>query len=214
MAENKTLSAVKRTEDFGSAGSRRLTRNGKIPAVIYGKMEPEHVVLNAREFNLKKNTFSESTLIALTVEGDKDPHRVFVKTYQEDLLKGIVKHVDFYEVTAGHVVRTHVRIELEGNPEACKSGAVLDQVTHEVEIECLPKDLPELIKADVSALGVNESFRVDQLVVPASIKILTDPEATVASVKYVKEEAPAETADDAAAPADAAAAPAADAETK
>ena len=208
MAENKTLSAVKRTEDFGSAGSRRLTRNGKIPAVIYGKMEPEHVVLDAKEFNMKKNTFSESTLIQLSVEGENAAHRVFVKTYQEDLLKGIVKHVDFYEVTAGHVVRTHVRIELDGTPEACKSGAVLDQVIHEVEIECLPKDLPEIIKADVSALAVNEALRVDQLTVPAGVKIISDSEATVASVKYVKEEAAAP-AEDAAAPAADAAAPAA-----
>ena len=212
MAENKTLSAVKRTGDFGSAGSRRLTRNGQIPAVIYGKMEPEHIILNAKEFNLKKNSFSESTLIALSVEGDAAPHRVFVKTYQEDLLKGIVKHVDFYEVTAGHVVRTHVRIELDGTPEACKSGAVLDQVIHEIEIECLPKDLPEVIKADVSALGVNEALRVDQLTVADGIKIISDPEATVASVKYVKEEAaPAD--DAAAAPADDAAAAPADAKS-
>ena len=157
---------------------------------------------------MKKNTFSESTLIQLSVEGENAAHRVFVKTYQEDLLKGIVKHVDFYEVTAGHVVRTHVRIELDGTPEACKSGAVLDQVIHEVEIECLPKDLPEIIKADVSALAVNEALRVDQLTVPAGVKIISDPEATVASVKYVKEEAAAP-AEDAAAPAADAAAPAA-----
>lgn len=214
MAENKTLSAVKRTGDFGSAGSRRLTRNGQIPAVIYGKMEPEHIILSAKEFNYKKNSFSESTLIALSVEGEAAPHRVFVKTYQEDLLKGIVKHVDFYEVTAGHVVRTHVRVELEGTPEACKAGAVLDQVIHEIEIECLPKDLPEVIKADVSALAVNEAFRIDQIVLPEGIKVIGDPEATVASVKYVKEE-PAPAADDtAAAPAaDAAAAAPADAKS-
>lgn len=207
--EKKALSAKLRTADFGSAGSRRLLRGGEIPAVVYGKSEPMHVVVNAHEFMMKKSGFSESTLITLSVAGEKD-HMVFVKSYQEDLLRGCVRHIDFFEVTAGHTVRTHVRIELEGNPVGCRQGGVLDQVIHEVEIECLPKDLPEVIKADVSALDVNESLRVDQLQVPAGIKIHEDPEATIASVKFVKEEAPAETAADEAAP-EAAAADTADA---
>lgn len=211
--EKKTLSAKLRTADFGSAGSRRLLRAGEIPAVIYGKSEPLHVIVNAHEFMMKKSGFSESTLITLSVAGDAD-HMVFVKSYQEDLLRGCVRHIDFFEVTAGHSVRTHVRIELEGNPVGCRQGGVLDQVIHEVEIECLPKDLPEVIKADVSALDVNESLRIDQLNVPAGIKIHEDPEATVASVKFVKEEA-APAADDADATDATAAAPAADAtETK
>ncbi len=204
--EKKVLSARLRTADFGSAGSRRLLRNGEVPAVVYGKSEPLHVIVNAHEFEMKKSGFSESTLITLSVEGDGD-HMVFVKTYQEDLLRRCVHHIDFFEITAGHAVRTHVRVELDGTPVGCKVGGVLDQVIHELEIECLPKDLPEVIKADVSALDINEALRIDQLSIPAGIKVLEDPEATVASVKMVKEEAPAET-DEAAADA---AAPAADA---
>ena len=187
MSEKK-LSAKLRTSDFGSAGSRRLLRNGEIPAVVYGKSEPLHVIVNAHEFEMKKSGFSESTRITLSVEGEKD-HNVFVKTYQEDLLRRCIHHIDFFEVTAGHTVRTHVRVELEGNPVGCRQGGVLDQVIHELEIECLPKDLPEVIKADVSALDINEAFRVDQLQVPAGIKILEDAEATIASVRMVKEEA-------------------------
>ena len=171
--EKKALSAKLRTADFGSAGSRRLLRGGEIPAVVYGKSEPMHVVVNAHEFMMKKSGFSESTLITLSVAGEKD-HMVFVKSYQEDLLRGCVRHIDFFEVTAGHTVRTHVRIELEGNPVGCRQGGVLE------------------------------------LQVPAGIKIHEDPEATIASVKFVKEEAPAETAADEAAP-EAAAADTADA---
>ena len=158
MSEKK-LSAKLRTSDFGSAGSRRLLRNGEIPAVVYGKGEPLHVIVNAREFNAKRSGFSESTLITLSVEGDKD-HQVFVKTFQEDLLRNCIHHIDFYEITAGHSVRTHVRIELQGTPIGCKAGGVLDQVIHEVEIECLPKDLPEMFVADVSGLDMNEAFRM------------------------------------------------------
>lgn len=188
--ERKTLSATLRTEDFGSAGSRRLLRKGLIPAVIYGKGEPVHIVVNAREFNAKRSSFGETTLIALSVAGDKD-HMVFVKTFQEDLLRNCIHHIDFYEVTAGHTVRTHVRIELLGNPVGTKTGGVLDQVTHEVEIECLPKDLPEVLTADVSALDINDSIRVADLVLPEGVKVLTAEDAAVATVKAVKEEAAA-----------------------
>ncbi len=189
MSEEKSLQARLRTEDFGSAGSRRLVRKGEIPAVVYGKQEPLHIVINAKEFMMKKHTFSESTLISLNVDGTE--HKVFVKTYQEDLLKGIVKHVDFYEVTFGVLVKTRVRIELTGTPYGCKAGGVLDQVIHEVEIECFPRHLPQAITADVTALQINEGIRVSDLNVPAEIKVLTDLNATVATVKGVKEDAPA-----------------------
>lgn len=197
----KTLKATLRKDDFGSAGSRRLLRNGSIPAVIYGKQEPMHIILNAKEFMMKKHTFSESTLIALDVDGTE--HTVFVKTYQENLLKGIVNHVDFYEITAGVLVKTHVRVELTGTPVGCKTGGVLDQVIHELEIECFPRNLPSALVADVSALDINDALRVEQLSIPEGVKVLSDMTATVATVKAVKSEAApaAETADAAAAPA-------------
>ena len=188
--ENKNLSAKLRTSDFGSAGSRRLLRNGEIPGVIYGKGSNVHVIVNAREFNAKKSGFGESTLITLNVAGEGE-HRVFVKSYQEDLLRNCIHHIDFFEVTAGHAVRTHVRVELEGTPQGCREGGVLDQVILELEIECLPKDLPEVIKADVSALQINDTLRVNMLSVPETIRILTPADETIASVKAVKEEAPA-----------------------
>ena len=152
MSEEKSLQARLRTEDFGSAGSRRLIRAGEIPAVVYGKQEPIHIVINAKEFMMKKHQFSESTLISLNVDGTE--HKVFVKTYQEDLLKGIVKHVDFYEVTFGVLVKTRVRVELTGTPYGCKAGGVLEQVIHELDIECFPRHLPNSIVADVTNLQI------------------------------------------------------------
>ena len=109
MGEKKFLGARLRTADFGSAGSRRLLRNGEIPGVVYGKDQPIHVIVNAREFAAKRSGFGESTLISLNVADEKS-HDVFVKSYQEDLLKGVVQHIDFFEVTAGQAVRTNVRI--------------------------------------------------------------------------------------------------------
>ena len=104
----------------------------------------------------------------------------------------IVNHIDFYEVTAGVKVRAKVMIELVGTPNGVRNGGVLDQVLHEVDIECFPRDLPSVIQADVSALELNEGIRVSQLVVPETIKIHTPGDETVATVKPVKvEEAPA-----------------------
>ena len=201
--EEKRLSAELRTSDFGTRGSRRLLRSGRIPAVVYGKNAPLHVTVSEREFMYNKHSYGESTLIVLDVKGEGE-HEVFVKTYQEDLLRGVVHHIDFFEITRGQAVRTHVKVELVGTPVGVKAGGALDQVVHEVEIECLPKDLPELFVADVSGLDINEAFRVDMLQVPAGIKVHEDPEATIASVKAVKEEA-APAAEEEAAAADAAA---------
>ena len=201
MSEMITLNAKNRTADFGSAGSRRLLRAGYIPAVIYGKQAPAHCAVVAKEFLMKKHHFTGSTIITLDVEGQK--HMVFVKTFQENLLKGIVNHIDFYEVTAGEKVRTHVGIELVGNPIGVRNGGVLDQVLHEVDVECLPKDLPSIIQVDVAALDINDAVRVAQIVVPEGVKIHTPEDETVATVKAVKVEEAAPAAD---ADADAAAA--------
>ena len=191
MADEKVLSALRRTEDFGSAGSRRVVRSGRIPAVVYGKkgVEPLFVTLDAKEFRMKRNEFTETTLITLKVS-DGEERKVFVKDVQENLLKNCIQHVDFFEVTFGQLLRTKVRVELTGTPNGVRDGGVLEQVVHEVEIECFPRHLPESIVADISSLGLNEAFRVKDLVVADVIKLLDDPDMAIASVKMVKEDAP------------------------
>lgn len=201
MAKEKVLSATLRTEDFGSAGSRRVVRSGRIPAVIYGKkgVAPLYVTLDAREFNMKKNTFTETTLITLKIDGEDD-RNVFVKEIQENLLKNCIQHVDLFEVTFGQLLRTKIRVELEGTPTGVRDGGVLEQVTHEIEIECFPRNLPEKLVADISSLGVNEAFRVSDLAVPETIKVLEDGDLTIASVKMVKEEVEVASTDETAEP--------------
>lgn len=193
MSENKSLKAELRTEDFGSAGSRRLLRAKRIPAVIYGKNQPVHLSLDAREFTNKMRHFSETALLKISV--GKKNYECLLKDYQEDLMKGEIKHVDFFEVTRGHALRTLVSIVLKGNPVGTKEGGVLDQVIHEVEIECLPKDLPEALEANVSALKINQSIHLKDLIIPANVKILDDLSKTVASVKGVKAEVAAPVAE-------------------
>ena len=195
MSDNKSLKAELRTEDFGSAGARRLLRAKRIPAVIYGKNAPVHIILDSREFTNKMRHFSETALLKVSV--GKKNYECLLKDYQEDLMKGEIKHVDFFEVTRGHALRTLVSIVLKGNPEGTKEGGVLEQIIHEVEIECLPKDLPESLEANVSALKINQALHLRDIVVPANVKVLDDLSKTVASVKGVKAEVVAPVAEEA-----------------
>lgn len=205
---DKQLTGAYRTEDFGSAGSRRLVRAGRLPAVIYGKGENIHLTLDAKEFALKMRHFSESTL--LTIKIGKKEHSVLMKTFQENILRNQLTHVDFFEVTSDEVLRANVHISLQGTASGVRAGGVLDQVMYDLEVECLPKDLPESIVVDITKLGLNESLHVSQLTIPAGVKILVEPEATVATIKAIKEEVAAPAAEEAAVAAttDAAAAPA------
>lgn len=187
------LAGEKRTEDFGSAGSRRLLAQGRIPAVIYGKKDPEHITLDAKEFQNKLRYFSESTLLAVKV-GRKNYH-VLMKDFQENVMLGKVLHVDFFEVTKGEVLRANVSVVLTGNPEGAKFGGVLEQITHEIEVECLPKDLPKSIEVDVSHLNLNESVHIDEVTAPEGVKFLHAEDMTIATVKGVKEVITASDAD-------------------
>jgi large subunit ribosomal protein L25 len=191
MVDNKKLAASERTTDFGSAGSRRLVRQGLIPAVIYGKNAPVHIVLNSKEFTNKLRHFSETALLEITV--GKKKYECLMKDYQENLMRGQVKHVDFYEVTRGHLLRTQVTLTLEGNPVGTREGGVLDQVVYEIEIECMPKDLPQTIVANVAGLKLNQVLHLKDIEFPKGVKVLEDMTMTVASVKSVKEEAVAAT---------------------
>jgi large subunit ribosomal protein L25 len=185
--KDTNLTGTLRTEDFGSAGSRRVLAAGRIPAVIYGKgkMDPVHITLDAKDFQNKMRHFSESTL--LTIKIGRKNHSVLMKDFQENVMLGKILHVDFFEVTKGEALRTHVSVVLHGNPDGAKFGGVLEQVTHEIEVECLPKDLPEHIVVDVTKLGLNESIHVASLAIPEGVKVLTNGETTIASVKGVKE---------------------------
>lgn len=188
MSEKRNLSAKERTTDFGSSGARRVLRGKRIPAVIYGnKKNSVHITLDAQEFTNKLRHFSETALLNIDVDGKK--YECLMKDYQENLMRGEIKHVDFYEVTRGHVLRTKVSITLTGSAKGTREGGVFEQVLYEVEIECLPKDLPESITADVSKLGLHEVLHLRDLVFPAKVKVLDDLSQAVATVKTLKAEA-------------------------
>lgn len=184
--EQKTLSASVRAERRTGA-ARRLRRSGKIPAIIYGHHDPIAVTIDGLEFLREFKVISESQIIQLTVDGQT--YDVLIKDYQEDILTGNVEHIDFFEIEAGKALRTHIALHLHGSPIGVRMGGILEQPMHEVEIECLPKDIPDTFQIDVSTLEIGDSVHVSDLAAPPGVKILTSEDQVIALVAAARMEA-------------------------
>lgn len=189
--EQKTLAGHGRTSTR-KGDNRRLRKEGFIPAVIYGHNEPVAISVEAREFDRKFHTVSENTIITITVDKDKS-YDVLVKDYQENIIKSSIDHIDFFEIERGKVLRTNVPVHLVGVPAGVKEGGIVESSTHEVEIECLPKDIPESFSLDISGLNVGDSLHVSDIPVSEGVKILTASDQslvviTTAKVEVISEE--------------------------
>jgi len=207
---SKVVLNAKNRAKAGSAESRRARRNGRIPAVIYGRSgKAVSIDLDSVDFIRSTKGISESTIVKVDVEGKL--FDAFVKDTQRNIIDGKILHIDFYEVESGVVLRARVSLVLQGNPIGVREGGMLENPLHEIEIECLPKDLPERIEIDISGLKANHSLYVRDIPLAAGIRLLTSPDQVVALVKFAKAEAAATVAAaEPAAAAAAAAAPAAD----
>jgi len=167
--EAKKLSVQPR-EGGGKAAAGRLRREGKIPAVIYGHTTPTAITVDAREFRNAFKRITENTIVELHMPGGV--HEVLVKDYQKDNLSGRILHVDFYEFEKGKALRTRVPVRLTGNPVGVKEGGILETQLRELDVECLPKDLPEEIVLDISELALDRALHVKDLTLPPAIRVL------------------------------------------
>jgi large subunit ribosomal protein L25 len=197
----------------GSRKARQVRRQGRIPAVIYGRAGGSASVdLDAVEFSNKIKGISESTIVTLDIDGET--RQAFVKDTQRNIRDGTILHVDFYEVESGVALRARVSIHIHGTPVGVREGGVLEFPLHEVEVECLPKDLPERLDVDISGLKVNQSIHVRDLALGDGVRLISGGDQVVALVKFAKAESAAADTEEAAAAGPAAAAPAASAEAE
>jgi large subunit ribosomal protein L25 len=183
--EAKRLNVEARQEG-GKGVAGRLRSTGKIPAVIYGHTTPTSITVDAREFRTAFKRITENTIVELHMPGGV--HEVLVKDYQKDNLTGQILHVDFYEFEKGKALRTRVPIRLAGNPVGVKEGGILESLLHVLEVECLPKDLPEEITLDISELGLDRAMHVRDLILPANVRALQTPDQVVCLVAHRKAE--------------------------
>lgn len=176
------VAAQSRTET-GKNVNRRLRQQGLIPGVLYGaKKEPVPVAVSPKEIGaILGSAAGENTLFDIELGGAR--RKVILKEFQVEPLKSRLLHADFYEVALDKPLEVKVHVELQGIPVGVKvQGGILDFVTRELEIECLPADIPEKIVLDVSGLELGKHMRVSDLKVSDKLKVLTDRDVVVVHV--------------------------------
>ena len=198
-----TLDAVKR-EGRGKNEANRLRAGGKMPAVVYGTRKdgqaPEGVAVAVDPkavLRILRSDSGANTLINLKLDGGES--RVMVKEYQLDPITHQLLHADFYQLAMDKAITVTVPVVLKGEPRGVKlQGGLLDFVTREIQVQCLPTDIPEHIDVDVTELMLNQSVRLRDLAVGDKWKPVTDLETMIVHVVMPKAEESAQAAADAA----------------
>ncbi|MEO8870943.1 MAG: 50S ribosomal protein L25, partial [Granulicella sp.] len=185
--------ATPREGRFNKNAARRVRVSGKIPAVVYGAGQ-DSVAVTVDPRIITKILHSESghnTIFDLDVTG-ASLVKAMIVDWQNEPIKGTLLHIDFKRIAMDKSMRVSVPIQLVGVPTGVKNqGGLLEHVLREVEIECLPADIPSHLDVDVSNLEINDAIHVSDLPHSGSIKYLGEEDATVAHVTSIKEEEPA-----------------------
>jgi large subunit ribosomal protein L25 len=181
VAVNALVAEVR--DATGKGVARKLRAAGRIPAVVYGRgTESRAISVDPKALLqlLQKSGAGMNTLIELSVDGTAKT--VLVKELQRDPVRGRPIHTDFYLIDLDQKVEVSVPIHLKGRPEGVELGGILDHPLREIELECLPRAIPESIDVDVSALDVGDSIHVRDLELPGGVSVRTDANLAVASV--------------------------------
>jgi len=185
--EKVVLEATKR--DVIGKQVKALRREGKLPAVIYGRhTDPINVNLDARSASIALAKVTSSSLVTINVEGTE--HLALVREKQRDYIKNVLLHVDFLAVSLTEKLRTVVPVHFVGISLAVKDfNAVMVHNLEELEVECLPNDLPERIDVDISSLNrPGEGIRLRDVHVSDNVRLLGDPDTMVAVATFAKVE--------------------------
>lgn len=170
----------------GSRKVKRLRAEGIIPGIVYGRMhKPISVQVSLQKLHeVKGGHVDENALLDIVVSSEgKDVKRtVIVKEIQRDPLKGDWLHIDFNEISLTEKIKTVVPLAIKGEAKGVAEGGSLDVILHELEIECLPTDIPERIDIDVTALTIGDTVYVKDIAIPKEITLLSDPEHPAVSV--------------------------------
>jgi large subunit ribosomal protein L25 len=178
-------------EDRGKNAARRNRRSGQIPAVLYGaKKDPIVLSVNAKQLSrILRSESGHNTIFTVKVADGKE-ERAMLKDWQIDPVSGTLLHADLLRIAMDVRMRVHVPVHTFGDPQGVKlQGGIFETVTREVEIECLPSDIPEEIRVDVTEMLIGKQLRAGDLPLdPAKIKLITDPQRVIAHVVTLKKE--------------------------
>jgi large subunit ribosomal protein L25 len=186
MAQQVKLKAEKRTV-IGRNAIKNIKKEGLVPGVVYGSQaQPMALQVDGRELkNVLAHASSEHVLVELEiVDGGQSTSRLaLIQEVQHHPLKRDLLHVDFHAVSATEKITSEVPIEAFGDALGVRTfGGLLEYSLRSLDVECLPQDLPDLIRIDVSNLNIGESFHVRDIPLPSGVEALTDADLTVVSV--------------------------------
>ena len=168
----------------GKNAARRIRREGNVPAILYGPdVENISLVLNKRDiFDILKSETGENTIFQVDLEKDKPD--VMIKDYQQDVTTDEILHVDLFRISMDKEIRVTVPIVLTGDPVGVKAeGGFVEFATRDVDVECLPKHIPDNIEVDISELHLNQSLKIEDLAQIEGVKIMSDPQAVIVMVE-------------------------------
>jgi large subunit ribosomal protein L25 len=171
-------------EGTGKSVARRLRRSGKTPGVLYGGPSPVNIAMDPREvFRIIHGHEGSTQLLRVTFAGSKDSRMVILRDLQLDPVSEDLVHVDLQEVAMDKPIQVTVALRHVGEPVGVRdTQGILEMVLREVQVSCLPANIPEDIKADVSSLAIGDVLTVADLIVPEGVRVLTDRARAVATV--------------------------------
>lgn len=184
MAKQVKLSATRRT-GTGRSAVRKIKAQGAVPAIIYGgKTKAEPLQVSKRDISVMLSHASgENILVELEIDGEQTGRLALVQEVQHAPIGGDILHVDFHAISMDEMIEADVPLVPTGIAEGVKTfGGLLDQNIRSLAIECLPRDLPDLISVDVSALNIGDSIHVREIPLPQGVTTRVSADLTVFSV--------------------------------
>ncbi|MFC5454342.1 50S ribosomal protein L25 [Prosthecobacter fluviatilis] len=168
MAKILDLQAEVRTQS-GTGAVKRMRKAGNIPAALYGrKVKPSSIQVHGKTFSkLLEGSASDNILVSLKIAGEEQ--LALVQEVQHDYLRGGILHIDFHAVAADEEIHANVPVTIVGEAKGQKQGGMVEAIHHEIEVRCLPKDLPESIQIDVTSLEVGKGIHVGEINFPAGV---------------------------------------------
>ena len=168
-------------EKTGKEAAAKERQRGFIPAVLYGIKGNKILTVNAKAFEKMFEEIGEHSIINLNID-NKDKAEVIVKDFQLDPISKHVIHIDFLEFEKGKALKTEIPIRVTGTSVGVKKGGILETFLRDLEIECLPKDIPDSIDIEVTHMEIGDSVHARDISVDDKIKVLTNPEQVVVTI--------------------------------
>lgn len=191
---------VTRREGTGKEVAKKLRRDGKVPAVVYGgHKEPVAITVDRKSVSelIQKSEHGVRSVFLLKMAGTDQQRHAMIKEITIDPMSRRMEHIDFVRVTMDEKIKVTVPVHLNGTAIGVKEGGILDWQVRELHLECLPTAIPDSIEVDVAPLGGHDYYRVKDLKLPEGVKVLDDQERVVVGVTHARAEA-TETAEGAA----------------